>query len=111
MSEQPERDTLKGLQQPLIECQALALQGYQAQGRTLVVAPGVDHEPIAEGRFLAGGAPQGRSEFLLAEGDRVIRYHGLSKWMTRDGRVESAAGDVPLEAGKPGGGEAGWFSL
>jgi len=44
-----------------------------------VVAPGMNHEPIGESGILAIGAAEGGPELLLAEGDRVIRYHGLSK--------------------------------
>jgi hypothetical protein len=55
------------------------VQGDEAKGRTLVVAPGVDHEPIGEHGILAIRPPEGGPEFLLAERDGVIRYHGLSK--------------------------------
>ncbi len=44
-----------------------------------MLAPGVDHEAIGERRVLARGAAQGGPELLLAEGDRVIRDHRLSR--------------------------------
>ena len=55
---------------------------------TLALAPGMDHEAVREGRVLALCAAQGSPEFLLAEGNRVIRNHRLSKWVSQDGRPD-----------------------
>jgi hypothetical protein len=79
------------------------VEGDQAQGGTLALPPGVDYESIVERRLLACSAPQGGPELLLTEGNRVIRYHRLSRWCR--GLVPSiAARDVPIEAGTTVGG-------
>src|SRR5437899_3255265 len=54
------------------------MQGDQAQGWTVAVAPGMDHEAVGEGGILTCSAAERGPELLLAEGDRVIRYHGIS---------------------------------
>src|SRR5688500_535826 len=85
MPEQPEREPVQRFQQPLVERETLAVQRDQAQRGTLVLAAGMDHEPVVEGGILAGGAAEGGPELLLAESNRVIRYHKLSGWVARGG--------------------------
>ena len=50
-----------------------------------MLPPGVYHEAIVEGRVLTCSAPQSRPELLLAEGNRVIRDHRLSRMMAEEG--------------------------
>jgi len=50
-----------------------------------MLPPGVYHEAIVEGRVLTCSAPQSRPELLLAEGNRVIRDHRLSRMMAGRG--------------------------
>jgi hypothetical protein len=109
VAKQPEREPLKRFEQPLIEGQAFAVQSDQAQGRTLVLPSGMNHEPIVEWRFLARGPAERSPKLLLAEGNRVIRDHKLSR-MVRSVR-QFVARDVPIHGVKKGSGKARQFSL
>src|SRR6185295_14271455 len=60
----------------------------------VAVPPRMDHEPVGEGGVLAGGAPKGGTQLLLAEGDRVIRNHGVS------GRAAWSGGGIRARKGK-----------
>ena len=78
MAEEPERRAVERLEQSLVEGQALPVQRDQPQGGVVAVAAGMDHEAVGEGGILAGRPAEGRTQLLLAEGDRVIRDHGVS---------------------------------
>ena len=78
VAEEPEGGSVERLEQPVVQRQTLAMEGDQAQGGLVAVAPRVDHEAIGERRILPRGPAQGGAQLLLAEGDRVIRDHGIS---------------------------------
>ena len=74
------------------------------------------NEAVIEGGVLTRGATERSPELLLAEGNRVIRDHKVSRvcsgkrvrWPGGAGTPAGlAAFCVPVEAGKEGGGEAG----
>ena len=78
MAEEPERQPVERFQQPLVEGEAFPVQRDQAEAWGAHLAAGMNHEAVVEGRLLARGPTQGGPELLLAECDRVIRYHKLS---------------------------------
>jgi hypothetical protein len=79
VAKQPERLTVERLEQALVEGKALPVERDQTQAGTLVLAAGVDDEPIIERRLLARSATECGPKLLLAECNRVIRDHKLSR--------------------------------
>ena len=75
VAEEPEGHPVERLQKPLIEGQALPVKGDETQARMVALAPGVDHEPVAESRFLPARPTERGPQLLLAERERMVGYH------------------------------------
>ena len=83
----PSVGEIEVLEQALVESEALTMQGDEAEAGPLILTPRVNHEAVGEGGVLTFRPTEGSSELLLAEGNRVIRYHRLSRWVRQDWSV------------------------